>query len=231
MNEWSSSLTERLKQVNSKRTTVPPRELHVCVNVTAMSSFNHAFVSELERKNPLLSDKLNLTEEELIKYETFLLVNRVDIVNQNCKIIRNLKYLAMPCFVERVMTDVGICKIRDRALIIYPKVSDELRSNLITLEEAIQISSKIESCINDLAVVERAMPLAIEGNPEVMTLALIEDYVVGMGDYDDPLVQYITFALSCMLEETEFNNLYYMRYDDVKTIESNICVLGRSLVV
>jgi hypothetical protein len=142
-----------------------------------------------------------------------------------------LKRLAMPCFVERVLTDVGRVTIRERGLDIHPAVDDSYRKKMISLDDAIVISQKIESFYDDLAVVLGAMPGDEGGNSETMTLALIEDYVVGMGDYDDPLVQYIVFALQCMLIETEYNSLYYMRYDDVRTIEANMSALGRSLVL
>lgn len=226
-----SSIADELKNVNSKHTSVPVRHLHIKVGIEGMKSFNEAFIREGLRKNPLMAEKVNLTTEELAEYEKFLLVNRVDIVNGTCKTFRMLKRLAMPCFVERVLTDVGRVQIRDKGLDIHPVVDDKMREGIITLEEAIDISQKIESFYDDLAVVVGAMPGDEGGNSETMTLALIEDYVVGMGDTDDPLVQYIVFALQMMLEETEFNALYYMRYDDVRTIEANISALGRSLVL
>lgn len=225
------SIADELKNVNSKHTAVPVRNLHVKVGIDGMASFNEAFVREGARKNPLTAEKVNLTTDELADYEKFLLVNRVDIVDGRCKIFRNLKRLAMPSFVERVLTDVGHVQIRDRGLDIHPVVDDSIRKNLISLDDAIQISLKIEAFYDDLAVVLGAMPGDEGGNSETMTLSLIQDYVVGMGDYDDPLVQYIVFALQLMLEESEFNALYYMRYDDVHTIEANMSVLGRSLVL
>jgi hypothetical protein len=207
------------------------RNLTIQVGIDGMASFNEAFVREGERKNPLMAEKVNLTTEELADYERFLLVNRVDIVNGSCKIFRMLKRLAMPCFVERCLSDVGRVTIRERGLDIHPTVDDSTRKDLISLDDAIVISQKIESFYDDLAVVLGAMPGDEGGNSETMTLALIQDYVVGMGDYDDPLVQYIVFALQCMLIETEYNSLYYMRYDDVRTIEANMSALGRSLVL
>lgn len=226
-----SSIADELKRINSKRTSVPTRNLHIKVGIEGMTSFNEAFIREGIRKNPLTAEKVNLTTEELADYESFLLVNRVDIVNGTCKQFRMLKRLSMPCFVERCLTDVGRVQIRERGLDIHPVVDDELRENIITLEEAIEISLKIEAFYDDLAVVIGAMPGDEGGNSETMTLALIEDYVIGMGDVDDPLVQYIVYALQMMLQETEFNALYYMRYDDVRTIEANISALGRSLVL
>ena len=219
------------KSIASKHTSVPVRDIHVVVSVDGLKAFNQAFVREGERKNPLMAEKVNLTAQELEYYEKFLLKNRVDIVNGECRIFRNLKRLSIPCFVERVLSDVGRVQIRDRGLDIHPIVSDDVANFHFTLEQAIEISNKIESFYDDLAVVIGAMPGDEEGNPETMTLALIEGYVTGMGDYDDPLIQYIVYALQSMCQETEFNCLYYMRYDDVKTIEANISALGRSLVI
>lgn len=225
-----SSINDELKTINSKHSPVPVRNLHVQVSVEGLIAFNKSFVCEGERKNPLTADKVQLTEQELLEYERFLLVNRIDLVDGKCKIFQNLKRLAMPCFVERVLTDVGRVIIRDHGLDIHPTIDEELRKNIITLAQAIEISNKIDAFYDDLAVVAGAMPASEEGNPQTMTLCLIQDYVVGMGDYDDPLVEYIVFALQSMLEETEYNSLYFMRYDDVKTIEANISALGRALV-
>lgn len=224
-----SSIREELEKVNSKHTSVPVRELHILVAETeAMRSFNEAFVREGMRKNPLMAEKINLTVDELSDYENFLIHKRVEIVQGTCREFRVLKRLAMPCFIERVLTDIGRVKILERGLDIRPVADD---SQIITLAEAIEISNKIESFYDDLAVVVGAMPGAEEGNPETMTMALIEGYILGQGDYDDPLVQYIVYFLAMTLQETQFNCLYYMRYDDVRTIASNISALGRSLVL
>lgn len=229
MSKDLSLLTQEAAKLAAKHVPTDMRNINVNVSVSnGMKQFNHAFVEEARRKNPLMADSVGLTEEELENYENFLLKNRVDIVNMESKNFRQLKRLAMPCFVERALTDVGEVVLRDRALDIHPVFVGEVK---IDLSEAIAISNKIEAFYNDLAVVEGAMPADPNGNVEVMTLALIEGWVMGMGDYNDPLVEYICYALGLMMDETEFNSLYYMRYDDVKTIECNMAALGRSLVV
>lgn len=216
-------------RIASKHVPTSMRTIAVKVHVSnGLKQFNHAFVQEAGRKNPLMADRVNLTEEELYAYEEFLLKNRVDVVKLESRNFKQLKRLAMPCFVERVLTDVGEVMIRDRALSIKPVYDG---GEVISLEEAIAISDKVDAFYDDLAVVEGAMPGDPNGNPEVMTLALIEGYVMGMGDYNDPLVEYICYALGLLMEETQFNALYYMRYDDVRTIECNMAALGRAMVV
>lgn len=225
----SSSFSAEAAKIANKH--VPTNMRTVTVKVEAsegLKQFNHAFVTEAGRKNPLMQDKVNLTEDELLQYEEFLISERVKIVDMKSTQFRYLKRLAMPCFVERVLTDIGEVVIRDRALSIHPVCEIKPR---IDLQQAFEISSKIDAFYDDLAVVEGAMPGDTTGNPEVMTLALIEGYVMGMGDYDDPLVEYICYALGLLMDETQFNALYYMRYDDVKTIECNMAALGRSMVV
>ncbi len=228
---WNAKIAEEARAMQSKRTSVPVRHLHVQVSVDGMAAFNNAFVREGIRKNPLMAEKVNLTADELLDFEKFLLAARIDIVDGKCTIFRSLKRLAMPCFVERILSDVGRVFIRDRGLDIHPVVGDDFREDIISLEKAIEISNKVEAFYDDLAVVVGAMPGDEGGNLETMTLSLIEGYVVGMGDYDDPLVEYIVYALQCLLIETSYNSLYYMRYDDVRTIEANIAALGRSLVL
>lgn len=227
--EMISSLSKEAQAIGSKHCPIKMRTLHVQVSFDGMKHFNEAFIKEGERKNPLLARQVNLSLDELVEYEKYLLYQRVLIVNNQCTNFRRVKRLAMPCFIERVLTDVGRVQIRNKALDIWP-VTGLKAEEVISFEEAVAISDKIESFYDDLAVVVGAMPADMTGNPETMTVALIQDYVIGMSDTQDPLVEYIVFALQAILQETEYNNLYFMQYDDVKTIESNMSVLGRSLV-
>lgn len=225
-----SSIEADLREVNSKPTPVPIRELHVhIVESEAMRSFNEAFVREGYRKNPLLAAEMNLTEEELYDYEVFLIHKRVEIVQGRCKDFRLIRRFAMPCFIERVLTDIGKVRIPERGLIIYPKVDESIET--IPVLEAQKISDRILAFYDDLSIVVGAMPGTEAGNPETMTMALIEDYVRGMGDYNDPVLEYIVYFLKLQLEEKQFNCLYYMEYDDAKTIAVNMATLGTRLVV
>lgn len=227
--EFLRSLEETLKQVNSKHTPVPVREVILKITVSeAVKSFCDAFVREGYRKNPLCAEKINLTVDELMEYVQYLIHKRIEVVKGTCRDYRRIKRLAMPCFIERMLTDIGRVRILDKGLDIRPECDDQ---PAIDLTKAIEISDKIESFSDDLSVVTGAMPREEMGNPETMSMALIQDYVLGMGDYDDPLLQYIVTFLQLQLEDEMFNNLYCMRYDDVKTIMSNITALGRSLVV
>lgn len=211
-----------LASMGAKHVPVPMRKITVKVGTANLDGFNQAFIREANRKNPLKAKEVNLTADELARYEQFLLDCRVRLVNDTCRNFRQIKRLAMPSFVERILSDVGRVTLRNQAIDIWP-VAD---SSDMTIEEAFAISDKIEAFMDDLAVVVGAMPAQPEGNVETMTVVLIQDYVVGMGDTEDPLVEYIVYALGSVLQEKEFENLYFLRYDDVRTIECNMSALG-----
>lgn len=224
---FSSDVATKLKGVAPKPIPVPVRTINLQLTVgETVNDLSKAFVSEGYRKNPQLAERINLTEDELTSYCNYLVAKRVQIVNDECRDWRYVKLLAMPCFIEMMLTAVGKVSLKAQAIEIYP-VSDAPE---MTLEEAQNISDKILAFEDDLAIVVGAMPKQVEGDPDVMTMAIINGYVLGMKEINNPVAQYIVYFLGCKVEESMFDNLYYMQYDDVKSIHAEIASLGRVLV-
>lgn len=226
--QYSSQLASKLKGVAPKPIPVAVETLSIQIATGAtLIDFARAFVEEGYRKNPLLAERVNLTEEELLDYCNYLITKRVEVVNQQCKDWRQVSRLAMPCFVELVLTSIGKVDLRKQGIKIVPTVKDP---STLDYKSALEISSKIEAFEDDLAVVVGAMPGAEDGDPSVMTMAIINEYVRGMSSVDDPVAQYIVYFLQLTLEEQLFDNLYRMQYDDVRTISAQIASLGKVLV-
>lgn len=226
--QYSSQLSSALKGVAPKPIPVAVETLSIQIATgAALTDFAKAFVEEGYRKNPLLAERVALTEEELLEYTSYLITKRVEVVNQQCKDWRKVCRLAMPCFVELVLTSIGRVDLRKQGLRITPVVNEP---SSMSYEDALKISAKVEAFEDNLAVVIGAMPGNEEGDPSVMTMAIINDYVRGMSDVDDPVAEYIVYFLQLTLEEQLFDNLYRMQYDDVKTIEAQIASLGKVLV-
>lgn len=225
---YSSKLSSELKRVAPKPIPVAVETLNIQIATGAtLTDFAKAFVEEGYRKNPLLAERVALTEEELLEYIHYLISKRVEVVSSACKDWRKICRLSMPCFVELILTSIGKVQLRNQGIEIYPVVAEP---STMSYEAAMKVSAKVEAFEDCLAVVIGAMPGNMDGDESIMTMAVINGYVRSMSVVDDPVAEYITYFLQLTLEEQLFDNLYRMQYDDVKTIQAQIASLGRVLV-
>lgn len=225
--EYSSKLAQELSKIASKSVPVAVDVVNIQIAADAtLDDFCRAFVKEGYRKNPLMAERVNLTEEELRSYCQFLIQKRVEIVNGKCREWQLIKRFAMPCFIEMVLTSIGIVKVREKGIELVPtcEMSD------LKAEDFMETSGKVEAFVNDLAVVCGAMPADLEGDVDLMSMAVIDGYVRGMEKVDSPVAEYVAWFLQLTLEEKLFTNLYRVQYDDVRTIESMIASLGKVIV-
>lgn len=202
-----------------KPTSVPVEVVEVKVEIGDIASgFAKAFVNEAYRKAPLRAEQVNLSQEELEKYLDFLLQQRVLCVEGKCELFRKLKVLYIPSFVQYVLSLVGTVTMRDIGLTIRPVFEHE---NVISYEEALAISEKVGSFIDDLQIVQDAMPRTAEGNQDVMSTALIAGYVRAIKPVQHVVATYVSAFLNFQLrKETAFQTLYRVQYDDVSFIAS-----------
>lgn len=200
--------------------TSVPMEI-VKVNVTAddmVVDYAKAFVKEAYRVAPLRAQQVNLTEEEMVQYAKFLLVKRLECVEDNCKDWKRLKTLYIPVFLQYALRMIGKVVIRKRGLTLIPDMSDR---GTITLAEAYAISEKVGAFEDDLQLVQDAMPRSIEGDANVMSTALIAGYVRSMSEVEHVADTYVTAFLGMKLaEEQAFGVLYRVQYDDIEFIRS-----------
>jgi hypothetical protein len=90
----------------------------------------------------------------------------------------------------------------------------------MTLERAYQISEKIGSFERDLQIVRDAMPRSMDGNPDVMSSALIAGYVRSYKPVGHPAATYVTaFSNMKLRQEMALSALYRIQYDDVSFIQ------------
>jgi len=202
---------------SGKPSSLPVELIQVKVNAELLlGDYARAFLTQMHSRRFLRAKEAELTEEEIIRYCEFLLQRRVALVNETITDLPRLKGLMIPSFIQFCLENIGRVRIVDRGLEIRPLYD----AKVIKLEEAIAISAKIALYESDISMVPDAMPRGLDGNRQVMTMALIADYVRGMEDAT-PISSYVAAFLGLKLvEENVYASLYRVVYDDVGFIRS-----------
>lgn len=185
------------------------------------------FVSEGYRKHPLLAKSIALTAEEVSKYAEYLLESRIQHVNGNRRDFREQQLLFVPAWIEYTISQVGVYVNKAQGLTFVPA----MKASDISLDEAREISNKIRAFEGTLQVVTSAFPNHNNGDEDLMTTAVITDYVRSPRQMSHPLTSYLTAFLGMKLrEENVFGILYRVQYDDIEYLRraldsegANIC--------
>lgn len=204
---------------SGKPTSVPMEKVYVTINPDVLiGNYGEAFVHEGYRTNPLRAEQVGLTAQEVTDYITYLLTQRVKMVNLNCPDYRKLKSLYIPSYVQYTLTTVGRTYLRKFGLEFLPVMSEESK---MTFEQAAAISDKIGAFIDDLQIVRDGMPRDIEGDVDVMSTAIVADYVRGIYEVTHISSTYVSAFLGLKLrQEADFAALYRIQYDDLEFIQS-----------
>lgn len=203
----------------TKPTSVPQEVIEIQISAdNLIGSYGQAFVNETYRVNPLRAEQVNLTAKEVTDYCHYLLVKRVEVINDTCTDYRKLKTLYIPSWIQYCLAMVGQLKLREYGLLITPVIEE---TDTITFDEAVLISEKIGAFENDLQVVLDAMPRDKAGNKDVMSTAMVADYVRAIKPVEHVAATYVTAFLGMKLkEELAFQVLYRVQYDDIGYVAS-----------
>jgi hypothetical protein len=203
---------------SAKPTSVPMETIEVLVEGSLFDSYATAFVKEAYRKNPLRAEQVALTSDEVLRYARFLLTKRIESIHDNCPDFRKLKALYIPAWIQYNLSMIGIVTIRDRGIKLVPI---ENEPSQMTLDEAINISEKIGMFIDDLQIVQDAMPRSNDGDLDVMSTALIAGYMRSLNPVKHVASTYAAAFMGLKLkEEMAFSVLYRVQYDDIQYIAS-----------
>lgn len=207
-----------------KAVSIPMETVEVSISPSDMvASYAKAFVAEAQRKNPLKAEQVNLTDDEVVRYATFLLEERIKCVNNACPEFRKLKVLYIPSYLQFVLETVGIYKDRTYGLKLVPVMAEK---SDMTFEEALKVSEKIGSFIDDLQIVQDAMPREDVGHEGVMATALIAGYMRSYKTSVKPVDTYVAAFLKLQLvKEQSFGALYRIQYDDYNFIQAALTSL------
>lgn len=182
--------------------------------------FGKAFVNETYRVNPLRAEQVKLTAQEVQDYAHYLMTKRVQIVNNDCPDFRKLKVLYIPSWIQYCLAMVGRLVKRDVGLLIVPEMENP---STMSFEEAVKISDRIGAFEDDLQIVKDAMPRTLDGDDDVMSTALIADYVRALKPVQHVASTYVATFLGMKLkEEMAFKALYRVQYDDIDYIASTL---------
>lgn len=203
-----------------KPTSVPMETIEVVVTAELFGQYAQSFVKEAFRVNPLRAEQVKLTPEEVEQYVTYLLHKRIECINGNCADFRKLKCLYIPSWIQFNLSVIGKVVMRDVGLTILPVVDSDCPLNY---EQACVISEKIGMFMDDLQIVQDAMPRSIDGDIDVMSTALVADYVQAIKPVQHVVATYISAFLGMKLrEEATFGVLYRVRYDDLNYIATTL---------
>lgn len=219
MNKVDYAPFQSLDLGTTKPTSVPQEVITIIISSeNLIGSYGNAFVNETYRVNPLRAEQVKLTPDEMKSYCHYLLAKRIECVHGKCSDFRKLKTLYIPSWIQYCLSMVGELNLRDIGLLIRPELEEK---KTISFEEAVEISNKIGAFEDDLQIVRDAMPRDIEGNRDVMSTAMVADYVRALKPVEHVAATYVTTFLGMKLqEELAFQALYRVQYDDVAYVAS-----------
>jgi hypothetical protein len=203
---------------SAKPTSVPMDTVEVLVEGDLFDSYATSFVKEAFRKNPLRAEQIALTSEEVNAYSRYLLTKRIESISGNCADFRKLKALYIPAWIQYNLSMIGTVTIRDRGIKLVPV---EENPSQMTYDEALKVSEKIGMFIDDLQIVQDAMPRTEDGDLDVMSTALIAGYMRSLNPVKHVASTYAAAFMGLKLkEEMAFSALYRVQYDDIQYIAS-----------
>lgn len=204
----------------TKITTTSMIEVQVGLNPEVMIlDFAQAYSDELKRLNPIKARELDITPDDVYYYFQAILAFRIKSINNSSRDWREGKQLAIPSWIQHTISQIGIVYDRVRGLKFTP-----------TYEFDYDIK-KIQTISNNLQAFEKdglmlhtdAFPREREGNPDVMGMAILDDYVQSVTDKAHPVASYVAaFVGAKLAQEQTFSILYRVRYDDVEFIASQL---------
>lgn len=200
----------------TKPTSAQLEQIDVTINPSVMlGDFAKAYAAELHRRNPLRAEQANITETELSKYFAQIISLRVQYVYDQCRLWRQIKQLNIPSWMQYVLTLIGRVIDYDYGLKIMPYFSEEVDLNFL-----LDVSLRLEAFKSDGVTMHKdAFPRSKDGDREMMTMAIIGDYVQSMREISHPIYSYVNAFLGMKLQEEQaFKILYRVRYDDVDFI-------------
>lgn len=187
---------------------------------TMLDDYASQFVKETYRVDPLVAERVELTEEEMKAYARYLLAKRIECVNNACRDFRLLKTLYIPSFLQYAISMIGEVVVRDRGLKMMPTYEND---DIIDFKKASEISSRIRMFEGKLQMVLDGMPRTITGDVDTMSCALIAGYARAQYKVEHASSAYVAAFLGFKLkEELAMKTLYRVQYDDLEYMRAAI---------
>lgn len=210
-------LGEGLKPTNVK---LEPIEVRVDPELI-MTRYSESLFMKLSYLNPTRFNTIGLTVQEIFAYLSFLVVMRIKQVREEVIDWRRLKKLAMPTWIQFVITCIGKVTSIEYGLSFIPMTDV---TPTISIQEAEVISNKLRFFIPDgLVLIDSGFPTKLEGDEESMQFCIIDGYVHGRMPNLHPLLSYVAAFLGQQLVKADtYRMLYRCRYEEVEFMAAQI---------
>lgn len=191
------------------------------------NSFIDAFMYKIEADGGHIQRHVQLTKDEATYYIEYLMYSRIQFLVGEKVNFDLLNQLWVPAFVETALAMIGNYIDYDRNLHIVPVLSERKTFN----EDDIRAIALKFARLKDVThMVHGGLSRRREGDAEVMTTACIAGYVRSMSEVSTPLKTYLTgFLNTKIVEETSFQVLYRVQYDDIYRMQGIYAMQGDSL--
>lgn len=204
----------------TKITTSKMIEVQVGLNPDIMvKDFASAYVKELTRLNPIKAREITITDDQMYYYFKAILAFRVKSITGENKDWRFGKQIAIPSWIQHTISQIGVVYDRVRGLKFVPTYAFDY-----DVASVIEISNDLLAFEADgLLLHTDAFPREKEGDPDVMGMAILDDYVHSISDKAHPIASYVAgFVGAKLAQEQAFSILYRVRYDDIDFITSQL---------
>lgn len=217
--QYDENFTKTVEKFSGKVqiATSELEEVYVTLNPELWSvQFSEALVNKVADSNHELSKNLKLLVEEVNQLMKYAIKTRVDYVHGRKVNKANNNELYVPVWVEMIISKIGIVELPEYGIKVIPVYEDDV----ISYEEAVRISSRIKRAIRHIAIVNNWLDSDRKGDPDVMTLVLVDEVIKGW-KADSGAQAYISVFLGARLrEESLFKSLFRVNYGSIRQFDT-----------
>lgn len=178
-------------------------------------------VSQTHQRASNEAQRVDLEAEELEFYFSYLLSMRIRQVRYEKMSSGKLQELWYPNFFIHCLQMIGRVLIRPRAILLFPVMMGLIEDTPENYQRAVKVSFKLETLNHVLRVTKGGFPRSVEGNADVMSVALVKDRVRAVQHLGHVAMSFIGAVLNFTLDkEVAFKSTHPVLYDDVKLLQS-----------
>jgi hypothetical protein len=199
-----------------------------------MKDYGKAVARDLERRNPVrfqtIQEQLKTSNckefgdvaDVLSVYFTDLAKIRIQSINDECKVWRQAKALAIPPYIQFALSQIGMVRDLEHGRKIVPVVeSPDLAMSTAQLFYVTELLRSFEG--DGVVLLYDGFPRRPEGDDETMYFAIIDGFIKSPNKLSNPAKSYVAAFLGMKLQqENSLKCLYSVRYDDAEYIKERL---------
>lgn len=209
-------------------TTATIDEFYVTVDPEVMMyDYGIALLHELNRRNPLkyseavkilLSQSSFSTIEEVVHhYMMSLATIRIESINGNCPVWRQVKKVSMTAVIQDALSCLGVITDRAHGFRIIPKMK---KPESYDIKELLYFSDFLDGFQDEgLKTFSDAMPRSEEGDVDTMSCVIVSEEIKSFKVDAHPTFSYIAAFLGLEPDSSKAALRYDVRYDNIHYIK------------